>query len=104
MALTVTTNNAQYQFDGPHTNTGNLNAHSGVYVITTKGPTGEHKVLDVGESHNVWHRVSNHDRKGEWTRHMQDGLFASVYYCDERARMLLESELRLFFDPPCGER
>lgn len=104
MSLRVHTyNNSHYLFDGPHTHTGPLLKQSGVYVITTL-VNGIHKVLDVGESHNVQHRIENHDRMGEWQRHIVDTLYVSVLYCNETGRMAVESAIRQFHNPQCGVR
>lgn len=103
MALKVIVQQDQshYLFDGPHTNVANLLQRSGVYVITTI-VNGYHKVVDVGESHNVQNRVTNHDRSKQWNTHIADRLYVSAYYCDEPARMLVESTVRQFHNPPCG--
>lgn len=104
MSLTVTTSSNQYQFDGPHRSSTLLRPRSGVYVVSTVTPKGWHKVLDVGESHDINGRLADHDRAGQWARHVIDGLHFSALYCDERSRMLIESELRAHFAPPCGNR
>lgn len=93
-----------YEMDGPHTNTSALSKQSGVYLISTMQANGVHKVIDVGESHDVHHRVSNHDRSDSWQRHAIDTLYVSVLYCNEQARMLVEQRLRAFHNPPVGDR
>lgn len=93
-----------YNMDGPHISTALLNQRSGVYLISTQQANGTHKVIDVGESHNIQHRVSTHDRAVLWSKHMIDRLYVSVIYCDEQARMLIEQQLRAFHNPPVGER
>lgn len=103
MGLQVHVSGGHYQFDGPHTSTGSLLNRSGVYVISTI-VNGYHKVLDVGESHDVQDRVTNHDRKESWQRHMVDNLYASALYCTAAERMLVESAIRQFHNPPCGVR
>lgn len=103
MGLTVSTTQGNYSFDGPHTSTANLLQQSGVYLISTI-VNGYHKVLDVGESHNIQNRVSNHDRNSQWNAHMADRLYVSALYCDEQARMLVEGAVRQFHSPPCGVR
>jgi hypothetical protein len=104
MTLNVPTNASFYDFDGPYTSAAYLDAKSGVYLITTKTPDGTHKVLDVGESGNVRERVSNHDRKNQWERYKQSGIYASGYYCDESDRMAVEKTIREHYNPPCGDR
>ena len=105
MSLKVIVNQDQshYEFDGPHTNVASLLQRSGVYVISTI-VNGYHKVVDVGESHNVQNRVANHDRSEQWNAHIADRLYVSALYCDEQARMVVESAVRQFHQPPCGER
>jgi len=79
-------------------------------VVTTKVPKkgqpteAVHSVLDVGESANVQERVANHDRVDQWESNRKDGLFFSASYCGEGDRMTMESELRDYFDPPCGKK
>jgi hypothetical protein len=104
MSLTVTTRTNKYNFAGPYLAVGMLEAKSGVYLISTKVPTGTHRVLDVGQSGDVRARVEHHDRAPSWSKLKQDGLYASALYCDEPTRMRVESELRGYFGPPCGER
>ncbi len=103
MSLRVHISNGHYAFDGPHINTGSLLRQSGVYVISTV-VNGFHKVLDVGESHDVQHRIENHDRKDSWQRHIGDTLYVSALYCTELERMLVEANIRQFHNPPCGIR
>lgn len=103
MALTVSTTQGNYTFDGPHTSVANLLQQSGVYVITTF-VNGYHKVVDVGESHNIQDRVSGHDRNSQWNAHIADRLYVSALYCDEQARILVEGAVRQFHTPPCGVR
>lgn len=103
MSLTVHTNQGAYLFDGPHPTTDPLHDQSGVYVISTNAGN-HHKVIDAGESHAVKTRVGSHDRAHLWKQHIIDGLYASVYYCDEASRMALESLVREAHNPPCGVR
>lgn len=94
----------QHQFDGPHSHIAGLLQRSGVYIITTLLPNGNHQVIDVGESGNVQDRVANHDRAQSWQQHAVNGLYASAHYCDEVTRMLLEQAVRLAYNPLCGTR
>ena len=105
MGLTVTTyNGGSYDFDGPHANVGDLHKMSGVYLISTI-LNGYHSVIDIGESHNVHDRVSNHDRGHLWPNYAVDGkLYVSALYCDEPTRMTIETQLRAFHNPPVGDR
>jgi hypothetical protein len=93
-----------YPFDGPHGQTGFLQARSGVYAILGKHPwEQQYRVLDIGESQSVQERVANHDRAPYWRRHNVP-LFCAAFYCNEPDRMRVEQELRAVFNPPCGER
>ena len=83
MTLTITIGGQGYEFSGPYTQTGSLASKSGTYVVTTKKKSGDHKILDVGESGDVKKRVENHDRSDCWVKEEKDGLFYSGYYCDE---------------------
>ncbi len=57
-----------YTFDGPFRHVDYLLRQSGVYLISVFNGT-HHVVLDIGESHNIHARVSNHDRANQWQRH-----------------------------------
>jgi len=103
MSLNVHTQRGSVQFDGPHTSTALLLTQSGVYVISTI-VDGLHKVLDVGVSEDVKDRVSSHDRKDQWTRHISDRLYVSAFYCGANDRMALETAVRGYHNPPCGIR
>ncbi|PKL31020.1 hypothetical protein CVV43_04555 [Candidatus Saccharibacteria bacterium HGW-Saccharibacteria-1] len=93
-----------YDMDGPHTSVEPLLKKSGVYLITTRHQDNTHKVIDVGESHNVHERVSSHDRSQEWQKHIADTLYVSTLYCNEQTRMIIEQQLRMFHKPPVGVR
>lgn len=103
MSLTIHTNQGAYQFDGPHSTIDSLQNQSGVYVISTNAGN-YHKVIDAGESHAIKIRISSHDRAQLWKQYVIDGLYASVYYCDEASRMALERLVRDSHNPPCGVR
>lgn len=103
MTLTIKTQQNTYTLDGPHTHVGTLSDQSGVYAITTF-TNGFHKIIDVGESETVKKRVSTHDRSDSWKKHMADTLYVSVIYCNERDRMLFESDILDTHNPPCGDR
>jgi hypothetical protein len=104
VTFNVKTGKNSYPFEGPFTSAAGLKEKSGVYAITTLTSGDTHKVLDVGESGNVYDRVSNHDRATEWKRHEVHGIYMSAYYCAESTRMAIERELRTYFNPPCGSR
>ncbi len=93
-----------HQFYGPHTNNNTLPERSGVYIITTITPSQQHLVIDVGESHNIKNRISNHDRTPQWKNNIQNGLHAWVLVANESQRMLIEKEHRLAYNPVCGDR
>lgn len=93
-----------YPFDGPYNQTDSLLARSGVYTILGKRNGDQnYTVLDIGESGSIRERVENHDRAPSWASHGMP-LFCAAYYCNETDRMAIEQELRVTFNPPCGER
>lgn len=94
----------KHNFDGPHLQTTGIHAKSGVYVILGKSGGTTWSVVDVGESQSVRERVDNHDRAQCWKRRGHHELAAAVLYVPEQQRMQIESELRVQYDPPCGER
>jgi len=93
-----------YTFNGPFQHTSYLLKQSGVYLISVFDGT-RHVVLDIGESHDIHARISNHDRADQWQLHAGGlPLHVSTYYCDEPTRMSMERQLRARFNPVCGVR
>ncbi len=93
-----------YPFDGPYSQTTALQARSGVYaVLGMRSGDAHYTVIDIGESRSVRERVENHDRAPCW-RGRNVPLYCAAYYCNEADRMKIEQELRLTFNPPCGDR
>jgi len=96
----------RYTFEGPYTDTANLQDRSGVYTIHDHR-NGSYHLVDVGESAQVKSRVENHDRKPCWVGNKQGILTASVLYtpnAQQAGRMAIEQEIRRQFNPPCGDR
>lgn len=91
-----------YHAEGPFGNVSGLLARSGVYVILGRSAQSNWIVVDIGESGNVNERVGCHDRAPTWGRQGHTQLAVAAIYADERNRMLIERELRLQFNPPCG--
>jgi hypothetical protein len=92
-----------YHAEGPFGNVNGLNARSGVYVILGRSSvSASWNVVDVGESGNLQERVANHDRAPSWRGQGHVELAVAAIYADERNRMLIERQLRVQFDPPCG--
>lgn len=104
MTLQTQTALGSHQFDGPHTTNSTLPSMSGAYLITTITPSNQHAIIDVGESHNIQNRISNHDRTAQWKSNIQNGLHAWVLTANESERMLIEKAHRLVYNPVCGER
>ena len=103
MSITI----GAYTFDGPYTNTDQLEDKSGVYAILCKSSDGEYSVVDVGESATVKSRIDSHDRKDCWTRNCSGTLTVSVLYTPNKqqtGRMEIEQELRDQYNPPCGKQ
>jgi len=102
MSITI----GNYKFDGPYTDTDNLENKSGVYAILSSD-NGKYNVIDIGESSDVRDRVENHDRKECWFRNCSGEIEIAVLYTpnqQQSGRMQIEQELRKKFNPPCGER
>jgi hypothetical protein len=95
-----------YHFEGAFTSASQLEARAGVYVIWCN--VGESwTCLDVGESHNLQERVLNHDRAGQWQRNCRGTLYYAAHYApnlQQAGRMQMESRLRQFENPVCGDR
>ncbi len=102
MAITI----GNYNFEGPYADPSSLRNNSGVYAVLTRATANDkYSVVDIGESSGVRDRVTNHDREDCWRRNKQQaGLSYAAYYCDERARLKVESELRGAYSPPCGDQ
>lgn len=98
-----------FEFSGPHLNTGALQEMSGVYVILTRNPMLESSwfVIDVGESGTLRSRIERHDRAPEWNRSSRGQLGVAALYTtgwDYSDRLTLERLIRRQFQPPCGDR
>lgn len=101
MSITI----GSYNFEGPFTSEAHLRPMSGVYVILGRNSeTANWNVVDVGESGNVQNRINSHDRAPDWKRCGYGVLAAAAYYVPELQRMTIERQLRLQYNPHCGER
>jgi len=100
-------NVGNYTFDGPFDNTAALQDRSGVYVILDLRSDGKYYIVDVGESSQVKTRVENHERKDCWQRNGQGNLTVAVLYTpnlQQPGRAAIEKEIRMQYNPPCGDR
>lgn len=95
---------SDYTFEGPFASTSELKDLSGVYVILGKNGVSNWNVVDVGESEALRNLVANHDRQACWKGQNYPTLAAAALYTDARNRMLIENQLRLQYNPPCGVR
>ncbi|TVQ79775.1 MAG: hypothetical protein EA380_04035 [Phycisphaeraceae bacterium] len=96
-----------YDFEGPYTHTANLRNAAGVYVVLDYRSDEKWWVIDVGESEDVRARIESHDRKSCWERHRQGTLGVAVLYTSgwtAEQRRQLESQIRIEYTPPCGDR
>jgi hypothetical protein len=92
-----------YHAEGPFGNTEQLLARSGVYVILGKRhAAASWNVVDVGESGNLQDRVANHDRAPCWRGQGHSELAVAAIYADAHNRLLIERDLRMQYQPPCG--
>ncbi len=94
----------RYVFDGPFINVESLEDKSGVYAILRPSANGNYDVIDIGESHAVRKRLKNHDRAFCWLQFCGNAPYYAVYYTEEFARKQIEHELRIIYNPPCGDR
>ena len=94
-----------YHFEGAFTSPESLEERSGVYVIWCK--SGENwTCLDIGESHNVKERITNHDRANQWRKNCRGQIYYAVHYTpnlQQSGRMKIEQHLRSIENPICGE-
>lgn len=96
----------EYTFEGPYSNTNQLEDRSGVYFITWY-KNNEYYPIDVGESKNVKTRIETHDRKDCWDENCNGQLMAAVYYTpnkQQQGRMEIEQDIRCNYNFPCGDR
>ncbi|GAB6166183.1 hypothetical protein JCM19992_21830 [Thermostilla marina] len=96
----------QYTFEGPYSNTAQLDDRAGVYAILCSHD-GKYDVVDVGESAQIRTRVENHDRKDCWQWNCAGTLMVAAYYTphlQSAGRVSIEQEIRARYNPPCGER
>lgn len=100
-------NIGNHQFEGPYTNTANLQDGSGVYAILDHRTDGKYYLLDCGESATVKTRVEGHDRQPCWNRNSSGTLNVAVFYTpslQQSGRMAVEQAIRKAFNPTCGDR
>ena len=83
----------------------------GVYVIIDNLPktllNDDLVILDVGQSSNVYERISSHDRTECWERNKKEKsniLIGISYLPEEAGRLILEKFFRAHYKPPCGDR
>lgn len=96
-----------YDFEGPYTDTDDIENKSGVYAILNKVEGNKYKVIDIGESKEVKNRLDTHDRYDCWVLNCNLTIYYAVYYTPNKqgaGRRAVEKELRDQFQPPCGER
>lgn len=92
-----------YHAEGPFSNVSGLAARSGVYIVLGRTlAQSSWQIVDIGESGDIQTRVGNHDRASDWKRQGHLELAVAAIYADERNRMLIERQLRVQFNPPCG--
>jgi hypothetical protein len=90
-----------YNFQGPFSINAKFNEVTGVYVIYTN-----QNWIDVGETDRLATRIDSHERKPEWLRNA-NGLpiwLAFLGISGFQQRLQIESELRNYLCPLCGEK
>ena len=95
-----------YNFDGPYTSTGSLLNRSGVYALLVLR-AGTYYLIDVGESHDIRNRLGNHNRSDCWRRNGNGQLSVAVLYTQNQqqaGRKAIENQIRVEYNPVCGER
>lgn len=104
-----------YEFDGPYYVFQFFEDRSGVYAVLDKniktGKDGkdieEYGIIDIGESYQVKSRLETHDRAPCWEKNKTGTLCYAVYYTpgkQQSGRQEIEQELRMRYNPPCGDR
>lgn len=90
-----------YNFEGPWILGQSFNEIAGVYVIYTSQDW-----LDVGETNKLEERISNHERKPDWVKASNGLQINIVFYINSNSqqRQAMESYLRGYLKPVCGER
>ena len=98
---------AEMHFAGAYCSTADLCDVPGVYVVLDvrcdrHGRYG-YGCVDVGTSKSIRSRVSSHDRRRCWRRHVEGTLAFAVLYTDSAARRSrIEKTARAQLIPPCG--
>lgn len=92
-------------FSGPHDHTrGFSNAIAAVYVIID-AHNGQNYILDVGQTSNLNNRFPNHPRESLWIANKAGDLSLWILeVLNEQDRLAIESQIRLQYNPSCGER
>lgn len=93
-----------YIFEGPYLSVDDVADRSGVYAVLRANINGKFDVIDIGESHAVHKRLKNHDRAFCWLQFCDNAPYYAVYYTEEVTRKQIEHELRIIYNPPCGDR
>src|SRR5690349_18460628 len=98
-----------YTFEGPFSSTDDLQNLPGIYVIVDMPFLGLPTTppIDVGESDDVRRRVEQHDRTRCWLEKQRGTLAVAAMYMPlstPEQRRAVESLLRRFLAPLCGER
>lgn len=104
MMLPIPTQSNNYVFNGPHLNESSLPTKSGVYVITKKLLNGSYEIIDVGESHNISERIPSHDRMNQWSLVSNNAFNVWTFLADQSQRMIVERDIRITYNPICGQR
>lgn len=92
-----------YNFEGPWSLGQSFNDVPGIYVVYTS-----QQWLDIGETDKLGSRINgdNHERKPQWISN-SGGLPINIAFLridEAKARLDVESQLRLLLAPVCGEK
>ncbi len=92
-----------YHAEGPFGNVNGLLARSGVYVVLGRtGQTSSWNVVDIGKSGDVLTALAPMTGRQSGSGEGTAELAVAAIYADEHNRMLIERQLRVQFNPPCG--
>lgn len=93
----------QFFFEGPFFDLSKITDFGGLYAVVDE----ENRIIDIGQSGQLRTRLMNHDRMPCWRNQTNGRYRVYILYTPNRSeaeRLIIESRLRIAYNPPCGDR
>jgi len=93
---------SSYQFEGPYDPDRGFKIRiSAIYALIDDTP----KLLDVGQTDDLNNRFPSHPRKNCWHAHARGRIHLYILREEnEQNRLLIEKNIRVLYNPPCGDK